>query len=549
MPTVINTNLASLYAQNNLSNAQNNLAGSVMRLSSGLRINSAKDDAAGLAISQSMQTQINGVNQSRRNLNDATNLIQVADTSLGTIHDMLLRMKTLTTQGYDGSLSASQRTQIVDEINELNTEINATAARTKFNKNNLIAATASSSVGVGTQDASIQALRIGTTATATAATPDVTTTTIYGTITSINANTSVFGTFTLNNVSGSILAINGITNSTYGGVTTTAIYAQTLTMTDGVSTASSYQSINFDQVGISLDVLIGRTESALLTIASGGIVAGQSITVAGLTVSATGGGSGVSATNLGALLDGLTSGTAGSSLTVTGGSVSGTFTGWNSGIYNDDNRTINFTSTTAFTNVSDLSITDSSTSSISVGTSDGGAANASGTNIAAGLNGKVITISANAPADLVFQGGADTSTPNMITYDAINIRTDSTSGGLQAMNNLGGQVNLINSYTTATAQTAWATAFSTLGTFVDAAVDLVSEQRSVMGALQNRISYINQNLEAYSTNLQSSRSAIMDTDFAAETAKLTKGQIMQQAATAMLAQANQMPNVVLSLLK
>ena len=118
MSTVINTNLASLYAQNNLSNAQNNLAGSVQRLSSGLRINSAKDDAAGLAISQNMQNQINGVNQARRNLNDATNLIQVADTSLGTIHDMLLRMKTLTTQGYDGSLSASQRTQIVDEINE-----------------------------------------------------------------------------------------------------------------------------------------------------------------------------------------------------------------------------------------------------------------------------------------------------------------------------------------------------------------------------------------------------------------------------------------------
>jgi flagellin len=138
MATVINTNLASLYAQNSLSNAQNSLATSVQRLSSGLRINSAKDDAAGLAISQSMQNQINGVNQSRRNLNDATNLIQVADTSMGTIQDMLLRMKTLTTQGYDGSLSASQRTQIVDEINELNTEINATAARTKFNKNNLI---------------------------------------------------------------------------------------------------------------------------------------------------------------------------------------------------------------------------------------------------------------------------------------------------------------------------------------------------------------------------------------------------------------------------
>ena len=137
----------------------------------------------------------------------------------------------------------------------------------------------------------------------------------------------------------------------------------------------------------------------------------------------------------------------------------------------------------------------------------------------------------------------------MVVYDAINMRTDTTLGGFQAMNDLGGQVNLLNSYTTSTAQTTWATAFSTMGTFVDAALDVVSEQRSNMGALQNRISYINQNLEAYSTNLQSSRSAITDTDFAAETAKLTKGQIMQQAATAMLAQANQMPNIVLSLLK
>jgi len=105
MPTVINTNLASLFAQNNLANAQNNLATSVQRLSSGLRINSAKDDAAGLSISQNMQGQINGVSQSIRNLNDATNLLSVADSSLSTVQDMLLRMKQLTVQGYDGSLS------------------------------------------------------------------------------------------------------------------------------------------------------------------------------------------------------------------------------------------------------------------------------------------------------------------------------------------------------------------------------------------------------------------------------------------------------------
>ena len=131
MPTVINTNLASLYAQNNLSNAQNNLSLSVQRLSSGLRINSAKDDAAGLAISQNMQSQINSIDQSRKNLNDAVNLTQVAESSLGTIHQMLLRMKQLSVQGYDGSLSASQRTQIVDEINELNSEINTYPSKIK----------------------------------------------------------------------------------------------------------------------------------------------------------------------------------------------------------------------------------------------------------------------------------------------------------------------------------------------------------------------------------------------------------------------------------
>ena len=412
MPTVINTNLASLYAQNNLSNAQNSLATSVQRLSSGLRINGAKDDAAGLAISQYMQDQINGVNQARRNLNDATNLIQVADTSLGTIHDMLLRIKTLTTQGYNGSLSASQRTQIVDEINELNTEINATAARTKYNGNNLISATFDRTSGNATVGAAA-----GTMAS----------------VTSLSINNALVGTFTFTNAGGAgNLALIGTISSVYNSVTTSSVYSQTIAVSDYNTTAGGYQVLNFDQLGIAIGVT----------------------------------------------------------------STSGT-----------------------------------------------------GSTIAAGLTTKTIHTTNSTPADLYFQGGTETSTPNMVMYDAINMRTDTTSGGEQAMNDLGGQISVLNSYTTSTAQSTWATAFSTLGTFVDNAVNRVSERRSEMGALQNRISYINTNLEAYSTNLQSSRSAIMDTDFAAETARLTKGQILQQAATAMLAQANQMNNVVLSLLK
>ena len=96
---------------------------------------------------------------------------------------------------------------------------------------------------------------------------------------------------------------------------------------------------------------------------------------------------------------------------------------------------------------------------------------------------------------------------------------------------------------------AWQTAFKNTSAAIDAAIDYVSTARSTYGSQMNRLGYISSNLTAQTTNLQNSRSAITDTNFASETAALTKGQIMQQAATAMLAQANQMPNVILSLLK
>jgi flagellin-like hook-associated protein FlgL len=139
MPTVINTNLASLYAQNNLSTAQTALAQSVQRLSSGLRVNSARDDAAGLAIAQNMQAQINGLSQASRNLSDATNLLQTADSSLSTISDMLLRLKQLSVQGYDSSLSGSQRLNIATESLDIQAEIDQTSTRTKFNGISLMA--------------------------------------------------------------------------------------------------------------------------------------------------------------------------------------------------------------------------------------------------------------------------------------------------------------------------------------------------------------------------------------------------------------------------
>jgi flagellin len=166
-----------------------------------------------------------------------------------------------------------------------------------------------------------------------------------------------------------------------------------------------------------------------------------------------------------------------------------------------------------------------------------------------------VVVSQGANSALKFQSGADSS--SFIQIDTLNIQTGSSgieAGSDKQMMDVGsviadsgvgklGALGLNDSIDT------WQTAFKNAAAAVDTAIEYVSAKRATYGSQMNRLSFITTNLTAQSTNLQNSRSAIIDTDFASETAKLTKGQIMQQAATAMLAQANQMPNVILSLLK
>ncbi len=403
MPTVINTNMASLLAQNSLSGAQNALAGSVQRLSSGLRINAAKDDAAGLAISQNMQSQINGINQSIRNLTDATNLIQTADSSLGTVQDMLLRMKTLAVQGFNGSLSSQQRSNLVDELRQLNDEINNTAIRTRFNGNNLIVS------DVATSANNVSNTLSGGTATIS-----------YG---------KVEGDFTFS-ASGTTL-------------TATDAKGQVDTATLTAVTAGSSASYFFNDFAITLTVAATAT--------GGGISTAEQVSA---------------------------------------------------------------------------------------------------------FNADTLKLKGSASEEYTFQSGPDNSA--LTTFNTIDVKTYGTTANTY-MTRIGTTLTsggalytaqsawLANS--SATAVNTWDNAFKDLSGYLDDATDWISDKRSVFGAQINRISYISENLRSYTTNLQSTRSAIIDTDFAAETAKLTKGQIMQQAATAMLAQANQMPNVILSLLK
>jgi len=138
MASVLNTNMASLYAQKNLSGAQSALATSVERLSSGLRINRAKDDAAGLGISEKIRSQVNSLNQGMRNANDAISMVQTAEGSLSEVSSILQRMKELSVQARNESLSVTQRSYIADELSALKNEVNSIAERTTFSDLSLL---------------------------------------------------------------------------------------------------------------------------------------------------------------------------------------------------------------------------------------------------------------------------------------------------------------------------------------------------------------------------------------------------------------------------
>ncbi len=781
MPTVINTNLASLFAQNSLSNAQNNLAQSVQRLSSGLRINSAKDDAAGLSISQNMQSQINGTNQSIRNLSDATNLLQVADSSLATVQDMLLRLKQLATQGYDGSLSTSQKLNIVQEMKELNDEINKTAARTAFNGINLLSSGSSvdlnnSDLMVGTRlqntavsvvtsdntkglgfysgdsnstglgDAALGALGgIGNTGTSrttyrveldsnmlkqapgsyvltsnganltltgtynglaqsqTVTVRDAVASNVSGQATTTDQvlNFSNFGiSINLRSVRGTGDAITGTTlasqlaSSTYknlqingvGGEVTNvnlsgvapgtytmtynktgaavsliaglgqSIFAQPasgaasgslagVTFTGGSGSAGLTGTVNYDASGnITTITTLGGTNAGFkagdllsasyatslttptyssrdgaglmaigstATITLRDVKAGDVVRVEGKTFTATqnatadqvasvfraASNSAGTALGYGTLTGAYTGSLASAApggatnqviLTATGATVTNattfdiTKTVSNIMVGQDVNfsggaatltmsGTVNGIATTQSLAVSANSALatqkfdfDSFGIAFDVKSYQAQTADQIGASIAtlnmgvgqsvAGGPGQVIVASGNNSA-LKFQSGANSDA--FIQIDTLNIQTGNTgqyAGSQLEMTTLGrvisqsGAGNLGTLGLTDTIDT-WQTAFRNAAAAVDNALEYISTERAVFGSQMNRLSYISTNLQAQSTNLQNSRSAIIDTDFASETAKLTKGQIMQQAATAMLAQANQMPNVILSLLK
>jgi flagellin len=371
---VINSNVASLNAQRNLSTSGSQLATSLQRLSSGLRINSAKDDAAGLAISERFSTQIRGLNVATRNANDGISLAQTAEGAMAEIGNNLQRVRELAVQSSNATNSATDRAALQAEVSQLQSEIQRVASQTEFNGTKLL-------------DGSFtgQAFQVGANA-------------------------------------GQLITVNAVTN------------AQTSTLGSTLFAAD---------------------------------VAGAAVTdaaISGLTIN-------------GATIEDVAA----------QGSVAATATALAGAI----NKQTDTTGVFAVVNAS---------------------------------NG--VTLQSTRP-------GVDTVVGGTVTNSGLTAATTAATTAFQ--------VDDVNISTFAGAQKA-------IG-IMDSALTGINGARAEMGAIQNRFGSVIQNLQTSSENLSASRSRIRDADYAKETAELTRTQILQQAGTAMLAQANQLPQNVLSLLR
>lgn len=467
MAQVINTNIASLNAQRNLTKSQGMLNTSLQRLSSGMRINSAKDDAAGLAISERFTAQIRGLNQAVRNSNDGISLAQTAEGALGEVTNNLQRMRELAVQSANATNSSSDRVAMQAEVTQLMAEVDRVAGQTNFNGVKLLDGTFSS-----------QTFQVGANVGETINVSSI-------------VNATKFG-----------LGIDdsGATR-TDGGAVTTALTAGDLTVngTDVGAVAKDAKLIAAAITASSTTVTASATTTiAMGTFTDGGAqTAGGSytLTVGGINIVGTvTGTAAVTDTVMDAALDTAKK----AELTAVGISVTGTFAG------------------------NDLTFTDDDGDNLVISDATTGADTAASVGAGTGTNFGNVDSIVSSGADLVIAG------------------VDATKAGLTA--------------TTTTATASTMTVATTAGsnlliTAIDTALDTVNGARGTLGAVQNRFESVVTSLQTSSESLSAARSRIQDTDFAAETANLTKAQILQQAGMAMMAQANSLPQNVLSLLQ
>ena len=208
MPAIINTNVMSLNSQRNLNSSQAMLSQAVQRLSSGLRVNSAKDDAAGLAIAERMNAQVRGMNVGIRNANDAISLAQVAEGAIGKVGDMLQRMRELAVQSANATNGSGDRSNLDAEFQQLGSEITRLIGNTQFNGINILAG------GAGTQTFQVGANSSDTIAVTTT---NLSTSSSVTAVTSTNITSASNATAALSLIDTALTTVNS-ERATYGAV-------------------------------------------------------------------------------------------------------------------------------------------------------------------------------------------------------------------------------------------------------------------------------------------------------------------------------------------
>ncbi|RKR68517.1 flagellin [Acidovorax sp. 94] len=492
MAATINTNISSLTAQRNLGTSQASLNTAIQRLSSGLRINSAKDDAAGLAISERFTSQIRGLNQAVRNANDGISLAQVAEGALGAAGNILQRVRELAVQSANASNSAGDRQALQQEVGQLVAELDRISQTTEFNGQKLLDGT------FGTQQ-----FQVGANANQTivAATANLRTS-VYGN----NQNSAAAGVASgavaaaTNGVAGGSVAISG-----YLGTSTTTIAA-------GATAKATADQIN------ALKANTGVTATARTEVRLAGFSAAGSYTL-NLT------GDNTTARSVSFTLSSAT-GTDRLSAAVSAINEQSAKTGINASLNSDGTQVILTNDTGNNISVADTTVANAADVTVTSYNAAGASVGAAG-----------ITLASNATADTATAGGyitLDSDKSFAVNAQANNGQLVSGGSGLQKVADLD--------------VTTFSNATNALKT-VDSALAFISGERAKLGALQSRFETSISSLQITSENLSASRSRIQDADFAAETANLSRAQILQQAGTAMVAQANQIPQGVLSLLK
>ena len=487
MPMSINTNVSNLTAQRSSDKVQLQLSTSMARLSSGLRINSAKDDSAGLAISQRFTAQIRGLNQAGRNANDAISLTQTAEGALGSSGENLQRIRELAVQSANATNSASDRAALQAEVSQLISEIQRVGNQTEFN-------------GIKLLDGSFsaQAFQVGANAGQTITVANIT----DGRATGLGSHAMTLdGTVTGNTKA----AAADLT----GGNTIGIEAALTLATANGGTTAAFGYAALADAKDIAAAINANASSVGVTATATNSATLGSLVSAG--TVTMTLNGSAISAAianpnDLGDLMAAINSSSASTGITAT------------------------FSSTTA---KNDLTLTTSDGRDVSVLDF-----NNSGTTKTASFSG--VTLTGGAATDSSIKTGtvALSSSKGQITTTGANDDVFAIAG-----------INTSTFSAVANLDISSAAGATSALAVLDSALAQINSGRADLGAVQNRFSSTIANLQSTTENLTASRSRILDADFAMETASLSRSQVLQQAATAMLAQSNQLPQQVLQLLR